>query len=459
MKRITKLYQPKVLILLGLFVLNGGCSTEDLEPTLAQQKSVEGSIVDVSNLYGILKGALNRMTLAGYWGREVIATNEVRSDNVFSNGNSGRYTTQGAFNYNENSGGIWDNCYGVIALANIIINTDLSTLSGDAAYGEHMQGSAYFLRAIAHYDLVRFYGQQHSGGSLGVPIVTTFKGEDLFPARNSVTEVKNAIMADLEMAYTLMDTQFDDKHLVSKMAAPALLSRVALYFGEWDRARSAAETVINSGIYSILEADAYVGSWATKKNANSIFELAFSSTDNRGSNALSYIYRTQDNGSGYGDLQVMPEIESLYEEGDVRAGILGYQGARLRNMGKYPDINGWDNIPIIRYEEVILNYAEALAESGNSSAALEQLTALTSKRNATAYTSATKSNILLERRKELIFEGFRWDDLMRTSSAIESYGTLMELLATYNYPNNVFAYPIPAAELNANSNIEQNEGY
>lgn len=144
---------------------------------------------------------------------------------------------------------------------------------------------------------------------------------------------------------------------------------------------------------------------------------------------------------------------------DVRAGILGYQGARLRNMGKYPDINGWDNIPIIRYEEVILNYAEALAESGNSSAALEQLTALTSKRNATAYTSATKSNILLERRKELIFEGFRWDDLMRTGSAIESYGTLMELLATYNYPNNVFAYPIPAAELNANSNIEQNEGY
>ena len=58
-----------------------------------------------------------------------------------------------------------------------------------------------------------------------------------------------------------------------------------------------------------------------------------------------------------------------------------------------------------------------------------------------------------------IFEGHRWDDLMRTQSTIKAYGTLMELLDTYAYPNNVFAYPIPADEINANSNIEQNQGY
>ena len=147
-------------ILFGLFSISisiTACSTEDLNPTLAQEKSVEGSITDVTSLYGVLKGALNLMTSSEYWGREVIAANEVRSDNVFSNGNSGRYTTQGAFNYNENSDGIWDNCYSVIALANIIINTDLGGLSGDTNYGEHLQGSAYFIRALAHYDLVRFY--------------------------------------------------------------------------------------------------------------------------------------------------------------------------------------------------------------------------------------------------------------------------------------------------------------
>ena len=442
-----------------LITATTSCTKDDLEPTLAQEKSVEGSIVNVSNLYGLLKGALNRLTASGYWGREVIATNEVRSDNIFSNGNSGRYTTQGAFDYNKNSGGIWDNCYSVIALSNVIISTDITTLEGDQAYGKHLQGGAYFLRALTHYDLVRFYGQQHSSGTLGVPIVTTFKGDDLYPARNTVDEVKTAIISDLEMAFTLMDDQFDNSELVSKYAAPALLSRVAIYFGEWTKAKTAAEQVINSNKYKIIDATEFVNSWAASKNVNSIFELAFSSTDNLSSNSLAYIYRTQSNGSGYGDLQVMPEVENLYEAGDVRSGILGKQGALLRNMKKYPNINGHDNIALIRIEEVILNLAEALFETNNASGALTQLTKITSKRGATAYASATKDNIILERRKELMFEGFRWDDLMRTGKSIKAHGTLMELLATHTYPNKLFAYPIPVAEINANSNIVQNEGY
>ena len=447
------------MILIASSLIPYACSTDDLEPTLAQQKSVEGSIVKVSNLYAILKGGLNRLTSSDYWGREIIATNEVRSDNVFSNGNSGRYTTQGSFDYNKDSGGIWDNCYKVIALANIIINTDLTNLEGDEEYGKHLQGAAYFLRALGHYDLVRFYGQQHSGGTLGVPIVSSFKGDDLFPARNTVTEVKAAIVADLETAYSMMNEKFDDSHLISKMAAPALLSRVGIYFGDWISAKNAAQQVINSGKYTIIDAEAYVDSWAGKKNGNSIFELAFSSTDNLSSNSIAYIYRTQENGSGYGDLQVMPEIENLYDATDVRAGILGYQGELLRNMKKYPDINGVDNIPILRYEEVILNYAEALLETGEASEALVQINKITAKRNAELYTTATKENVLLERRKELIFEGHRWDDLMRTGSSIKAYGTLLELLNTYSYPNNVFAYPITIDEINANSNIVQNEGY
>ena len=73
--------------------------------------------------------------------------------------------------------------------------------------------------------------------------------------------------------------------------------------------------------------------------------------------------------------------------------------------------------------------------------------------------TVTKENILSERRKELMFEGFRWDDLMRTGSSIEIYGGLMNLLETLTYPNNLFAHPIPLSELNANSNMIQNSGY
>ena len=457
MKKINfKLFS--VTSIFALLLITSACATEDLEPTLAQDKSVEGAITKVDNLYGILKGALNRVTAAGYWGREMIALNEVRSDNAFSNGNSGRYTTQGEFNYNENSGGIWDNCYGVIALANVIIQTDTASLEGDQAEANHYKGSAHFLRALAHYDLLRTYGQQHAGGTLGVPIVTTFKGDDLFPSRASVNEVKDAIMSDLNTAYSLMDTQFDDKTLVSKFAAPALASRVAIYFGDWSAASANAALVMNSGLYSIIPGTDFVGSFATAKNVNSIFELAFSQTDNLGSNALGYIYKFGPGGTGYGDVQPMASVEALYEAGDVRAGILGYQGVKLTNMGKYPDLQGWDNIPVIRYEEVVLNYAEALLRSGNTSDATTELNSIQTARGAST-TPATVDNIMLERRKELMFEGHRWDDLMRSSSDIIYHGTLENVLGTLSYPNNLFAFPVPAAELNANSNVTQNTGY
>jgi len=48
---------------------------------------------------------------------------------------------------------------------------------------------------------------------------------------------------------------------------------------------------------------------------------------------------------------------------------------------------------------------------------------------------------------------------MRSGNDIIYHGTLENVLGTLTYPNNKFAYPIPAAELNANSNVTQNAGY
>ncbi|MBU2901256.1 RagB/SusD family nutrient uptake outer membrane protein [Maribacter dokdonensis] len=451
-----------IILLASMAVIVSSCSSEDLEPTLSQSKSVEGSVTKVDNLYSILKGAHNVLTDDEYYGRDIIATNEVRSDNCFSNGNSGRFSTQSQFSYNSNTGYVWDDVFEMMSNVNIIINTDLSTLEGDLDYGAHIQGQALTLRALGNYDLIRIYGQQNSGGTLGVPIVTTFKGEDLFPSRATVEEVKQAIYADLEMAFSMMDSSYDtSKIIVSKYVAKALEARVAVYFGDWSRAVTASEAVINSGLYSIIGADSYVSSWAADGGSNVLFELAFSGSDNLGSNALSYIYRYPgDEPAGYGDVQAYSDLIDIYDESDVRLGILGYQngGTALRNMGKYPDTaTGSDNIPLFRYEEVILNYAEALFETGGD--ALTQLNLITSNRGAAAYTSVTKDDILNERRKELVFEGFRFDDLMRTGQSVDATGSLGNTISTLTYPNNAFAWPIPLSEINANSNMVQNEGY
>ena len=454
-----------VLVLAGLIIL-GGCSTDDLDPTLAQKKSVEGSINSVNNLYGLIKGAHNVLTAAGYYGRDAIATNEVRSDNCFSNGNSGRFSTQAEFKYNNTTDFIWNNAYYLIANVNIIINTDLGTLSGDHNKGKHIQGQALILRALGHYDLLRTFGQQHAAtsGNLGVPIVKQFKGEE-FPARNTITEVKNAIYEDLENAFAMMDKDFDtSKVFVSKYSAKALESRVAIYFGDWERARDAAKEVIDNGGYTIVPGASFVSSWTTKENTNSIFELAFASDDALSSNSLQYIYRfPSDAPAGYGDVEVESSVINIFEATDVRRGILGYQdaGTRLRNMGKYPDTaTGTDNIPLIRYEEVVLNYAEALFELNNADPmALTNLNLITSNRGASAYATATKDNILLERRKELMFEGFRFDDMMRTGKDVVVLGSNKNVIETLTYPNDKFVYPIDIAEMDANSNMVQNAGY
>jgi len=130
----------------------------------------------------------------------------------------------------------------------------------------------------------------------------------------------------------------------------------------------------------------------------------------------------------------------------------------LRNLGKFPDNQGYDNVSIIRYEEVILNYAEALFETSGD--ALTEINKITSKRGASAYTAPlTKDDILNERRKELIFEGFRYDDLLRTGQDIEKTSLQQNFLATIPYGDPRLAWPIPQSEMDANSNMVQNTGF
>jgi len=440
-----------------LLVSINACTTDDLDPATEQNKPVEGGIESDANLYGILKGAFSRMTGSGYYGRDLIITNEVRTDNCFSNGNSGRFTTQAGFNYDANTGYFWDDAYRVIASANIIIGVNADELTGDAGYIAHMQGEAYVLRALAHFDLLKQYGQQNTGGTLGVPYITEFKGEDLVPSRNTITECVNFIMADLDNGFALMNTDYDSSpEFITKYAAKAIKSSVAVYFGMWAEAKTAAEAVINSGLYSIIPASQYVNSFAVDAPQNSIFELAFNATDNAGINGLAYIYRTTGGGS-YGDVQVLDEVANLYDAGDVRAGILGYEGIMLRNIGKYPDNQGYDNVNVIRYEEVILNYAEALLETGGN--ALAQVNLLAAQRGIAPYTAVTKAIILDERRKEFIFEGKRFDDLMRTESDIVKFSLQQNFAATIPYGDHRLAWPIPKTEMDANSNMVQNTGY
>lgn len=455
-----------ILIAFIFFITFNSCSDEDLDPTLAQVKAVETSITSEEDMQGLVYGTYNSLSSYNVYGRDLIAFGEVRSDNNFPNGNSGRFADVGAMVMNDASAyaaDTWRQLYSAIANANIVINLDLSTLSGQEKSMKHIQGQALALRSLAHFELVKLFGQQHVDGggesSMGVPYVTEYKGNDLVPARNTVAENKMSIYNDLNKAFSLMDeAQNGSCEVITTHAVNALLSRVAIYFGDWDIALASSKLVIDSGKYSIIDASNFSVTFTSDCTVNAIFEIAVSETDEPMNNSLATIYK----GATYADLQVQNNVLDLFNEPDVRGlgKMIGYEEShplQLRNLGKYP--LSWMNIPIMRYEEVVLNYAEALFETGDAPLALVWLNKIPSNRNASEYSVVNKENILLERRKELIFEGFRFDDLARTGQNIPNPNPLQ---ATHNgpsYGSYKYAFPIPRAERNANPNMKQNKDY
>lgn len=453
-------------ILIAFFAISMiiSCSTESLDPSIDQQKSVEGSIQTTGDVNGILLGAYNRMTGSAYYGRNYIIFGEVRTDNTFANANSGRFVDEGRFKLQAtyaNPTDAWSDMYRVIASANIIINTDGTSLEGDINEFNHYKGQALTMRALAHFDALKLFGQQHSGGTLGVPYVTEYKGADLIPSRLTVDETKALIIQDLIDAKPLMASSFDDplKQQFGSASPDALLSRVYLYFGMWAEARDAAKAVINTGTFSIMDKDSYVTSFASDGSANTIFALANSPTDNLGGNSLGFIYK----GDVYGDIQVLQNSEDLFDAGDVRGqgGIIGMEGDKIRNLGKYAALNGFDDINVIRYEEIVLNYAEALWRINNNDPnALVELNKINVRRGAALLTTIDLPIILKDRRKELMFEGFRFDDLMRNNLPILKVDANQGFDAPgIPYGDPRLAFPIPDDEMNANSNMIQNPSY
>ncbi len=442
-------------------VLSFSCTENNLNPTITENLPLETNINTLEDLQGLANGMYDRLTVPHYYGRDVIIFGEVRSDNCFANATSGRFVTVGqmkvgpADNYAESA---WTAIYEVIASANIIIQQNPAKLEGDPAAIKNIIGQAYVIRAMAHFDLLRLYGEQHAGGNLGIPYITSYKGDNLTPSRTTVEDNKTSIYNDLESGSQLLSPELNDasKQTITTYAAEALKARIALYFGDWEVAKNAALSVVNSGRFQIVDAAEFVNSWKKGADANSIFELAFDNSDNNGVEGLQYIYR----GSMYGDIEILSNLRTIFDENDVRnsSQMIGELNGKLRNLGKYPSSDFSDNVSIIRYEEVVLILAEAKFELGENDA-LNILNEVPAKRNANLYTEATRGNILLERRKELCFEGFRFDDLARTGSDIPLVDPLHQTHGGPAYGSYNYAFAIPAAEMNANPNMVQNKGY
>lgn len=283
---------------------------------------------------------------------------------------------------------MWDNMYKLIQASNQFIEGLEATNSIKEKEKEPYLGEAYFMRAFAHFNLVRWFGDVPA--FTDSKCVTDFLGNTTI-TRNKVEDIYlKLIVPDLKQAEVLLPNRgrasTAPNSTVCKWAAKACLAEVYLTMAGWPMkqtqyyadARDKALEIITDGGYKLV--DHYEDLWkeATKSDdTEHIFALNHSNT-NYSNYGKSYF--TTDEEGGWGDYladscfyERYPNDErkkfnfvTEFQPGGVGRKI-NFKKTVMRSpaINKYRDYGGVSSpqslgiTPIYRYADVLLMYAEA----------------------------------------------------------------------------------------------------
>jgi hypothetical protein len=391
---------------------------------------------------------------------------------------------------------VWAGCYSRIAnVNNFLDNVDAIATETDEerATLDVLKGEAYFLRAFYYEKLVKRFAKDYEPASAdsdpGVPLTLTFD-VNAQPARASVAETYEQILADLAAAKPLLTTKgAPGADSITKDCITALEARVYLDMHRYSDAVTAANTLINSGTYPLVStADDLRQVWVNDAVNESIFML-FASKPNELSNTndqyLGFLSATNRYRPNF-----IPEqwVVDLYDDNDIRKEVfLKELPVSIENietnlvlLNKYPGnpalydgvTNYQHKCKVFRIAEAYLIKAEALAYNNQDAPALAALNDLRTKRGLSAATGLTgdalKKEIQNERTRELIGEGTRLDDLKRwklgvtrgaaqNADAVSPGANYCDLSKQVN--DNKFVWAIPSREIMTNPNLVQNPGW
>ncbi|WP_343667092.1 RagB/SusD family nutrient uptake outer membrane protein [Chitinophaga sp.] len=441
----------------------------------AVQLPTEDALTDIAGVKAGISGMYAGMRSVNYYGRNFLVIPELAADNVYlSATNSNRFGSTFRITWltsDPDITSLWNQAYAVMLRANNIINSIPALTDGTEAEKNDALGQALFVRALTHFDLLRIFSQPYAigGGSApGIPVMTKFEVGS--PARNTVEEVYTQIINDLTQAKSLLGTDAGNPYNANAYAVSALLARVYLYKGDNANAITEAAAVINSNEYAIVAAKDLPEFYNTPGTSEDIFTLMVLSTESLGSDDVGRIYLKP----GYGDIRVSPDIVNVFDTADARykAYIFPFSGSptEYENEKFYGQdgISGLYSPKILRISEQYLVRAEANAKLGNYAAAIEDINAIRANRNQADLINIPDAdvlaNVLLERRKELMFEGHRYFDLLRNKQDIvrtfcDDPLELNTPACTYPATSPTVIAPIPQREIDVNKNIKQNQGY
>ena len=388
---------------------------------------------------------------------------------------------------------IWNWMFAGVNRANYILEFKDKT---DFAGKEQIIAEATFLRAYYYFELVKWFGD--------VPLSVDERilfGEQFTIDRTPKADVYAQIEADLIFAANNLPYVQSQPGRVTKGAAQALLGKAYLYQNKFTESAAILDDLILNGPYDLVTDYNTIFEEAGENNIESVFEVQYfegqgASFDclqcSEGNVAVGFngvrAYSGPDFSSGFSFNVPVQEVVDAFEAGDLRKDVAildinawatstgatfgtgnehtGYYNRkyipRLRSNSAQGDRNltNPNNYRAIRFADVLLMAAEAFNKSStpNDAKAQTYLNRVrerafgNSANNITATGATLYDNILSERRVELVGEGHRFFDLVRTGKAAQ------EIDGFEVDKNEVF--PIPAIEIQlAGNRWCQNKGY
>lgn len=340
----------------------------------------------------------------------------------------------------------------------------------DFAGKEQVLAQTRFLRAYYYFELVKWFGD--------VPLIVDKRilfGEQFEIDRSPKAAVYAQIEADLLFAADNLPYVQSEAGRITKGAAQALLGKAYLYQDKFGEAANVLDNLILNGPYSLVSDYTTIFEEAGENNVESVFEVQYSEAEGAGFGCLqcsegnvavgfsgirNYAATPGSTGdvfsSGFSFNVPVKEAFDAFQSGDLRRDVAildidawaastgatfgvgnehtGYFNRkyipRVRPMTAQGDRNltNPNNYRAIRFADVLLMAAEAFNRSAapNDAKAQSYLNQVRERafgndaNNITATGSTLTENIFSERRLELVGEGHRFFDLVRTGRAAQA---------------------------------------
>jgi starch-binding outer membrane protein, SusD/RagB family len=465
----------KIIAFLTILCLSSACDkylTQEPQTSKVSSTFLKTEI-EVEEYVNALYGSLQTN---GLYGLYLLAIAEVPSDIAYEEvpANDGAIFSQlddfSVISSNDLIATNWKASYVAIQRANVILNRiDGISYKLDSVKATR-KGEAKFVRALMYFNLVRTYGD--------VPLViteTTDPNKSFGQARTPVAQVYTQMIQDLTEATGSLAVKASAQGRATKGAAKVLLAKVYLTQGNYTAAKTLLDDVYNNNLYSLLTNPSDVFTATNENSKEIIFSVQFASGVNGNTEGSTLYQQISPSSSGVsgskGHILPTKQLYDAYKTGDKRkdvyVGLLTASGITFNKKYQKPSTvvtDGGSDFVVLRYADMLLMMAETENELGNTATAQTYLNKVRT-RAGLSNTTATdqtglRTAIDLERQLELVGEGHRWFDLLRTGQAVSVMNTwFTDNKKSTQIDSHNLLMPIPQNQVNTDNALKQNPGY